>query len=688
MKKVFLFIVFLYLIGYSILYSQSKRNYDVLKYDLSVDWVDILLSQKGEIDKRQWNGIMKITLTPLVDSLTEIELDAVKLKINAINFSIFRNGNDFFTAALSGYSGTTDDKLIIYPFVSPPVPVSMKIGDTVILQIYYTYNNPYNQGFSYRNSADTYPDNYKFDIDAPSAGNLNEPEDARYWFPCNDVPDDKALLSISATVPFGMKAASNGLLDSNVVKENNETFYWSSKHTLPPYLITIVAANYDLHIERMQINSTETAHPDSIDVYYYTFPGDWDGENGYTAKRNLSTTQKTLQIYSDLFGNYPFEKYGYATVDYTYLGYQSLGMEHQTLTTTNRHWVKDFIAVPGYTSFAHELAHHWFGNMVTCKNWNDVWFNEGGATWLEAIYMERINDVIDTNAYYNFMNSRRESYLKYDTLYDIPIGKLEGANALFNYSILTYSKASWLFHHLRVLLGDDVFPLFRKLLEQYKFSNISRKEFLDFWIENVPNTPYNIDIKKFIEQFIIYGGHPQYAINTDIQSENDSFIVNVNLKQTQQKTDNILDNYLMYLKIDFFDINNNLIHCEYIVNTENTQDYTFKLERMPGKIVLDSTKSLIEIIENNITNIKADNNTNVITIFPNPAIPNTEITIISDINNVDNIVIVDSYGNIIKNNLQIIEHNANKYIISIPAISSGTYFILFNGNNMYKLIVK
>jgi hypothetical protein len=435
----------------------------------------------------------------------------------------------------------------------------------------------------------------------------------------------------------------------------------------------------------MQINSTDT---DSVDVYYYTFPGDWEGENGCSAERNLSPTQKTMQLFSDLFGNYPFEKYGYATVDYTYLGFQSLGMEHQTITTTSRYWVRDFIQVPGFSSFAHELAHHWFGNLVTCKTWNDLWFNEGAATWLEAIYLERINNNIDTTAYFRHLRDRREAYINYskrDSNFYIPVGKINNPDtALFKHSLLTYAKASWVFHHLRVLLGDEVFPLCRKLLEEYKFGNIDINEFADFFVENVPNPPHNIDMKKFIEQFIIYGGHPQYIINTNVTTNSEPFIVNMNLIQTQEKTENVIDDFLMYIKVDFFDADDNFIKSEYIANDKQNQDYTFILDKEPKRILFDTTRALVEIIENNLTGIH-NYTDNIIKIFPNPSF-NNEINIVSD-SDISSIVITDLRGNVILNDLQITEHFNNNYTLLLPNIETGTYFLIINSKNIYKLIV-
>ncbi|MCL2038888.1 MAG: hypothetical protein FWG85_00485 [Bacteroidetes bacterium] len=675
MKKAIIFILSFYLVGNAFAYS---RNYDVLKYNLYVDWSDILQSNKGEIEKRKWNGNMKITFVPKVDNLTEIELDAVGLKIDDISFKVVNE------EMLDGSQNITlfDDKIRIeMSFLDYIITTK----DTIELSIDYAYINPYNKGFSYRNSADTFPSDFVPDINAPSAGTLNEPQDARYWMPCNDVPSDKALWDIVVSVPVGIKAVSNGSLDSSVIYNDVETFYWSSKCPMPTYLMTIAAADYELRIERMQINSTDI---DSVDVYYYTFPGDWEGENGCSAEKNLSTTQKAMQIFSDLFGNYPFEKYGYATVDYTHLGFRTLGMEHQTITTSNRYWVRNFIPVPTWTAFAHELGHHWFGNMVTCKEWTDLWFNEGGATWTEAIYSERINGYIDTAAYFNFMQSRRVSYIDYskkDSNFYVPVGKIYNPDsALFQYSTLTYSKSSWIFHSLRVLLGDDIFPLCRKLLDEYKFGNISIYEFADFFVENVTNPPHNIDMKKFIEQFVIYGGHPKYIINTNVASNTAPFIINMNLIQTQEKTDNVIDDFLMYIKVDFFDSDDNFIKSEYIVNDKQEQDYTFILDKEPTKIIFDTTRSLLEIIENNLTSIE-NYTDNVIKIFPNPS-NNNEINIASDLG-ISTIIITDLRGNTILSDLQPLNYFSNNYTFLLPNIETGTYFIIINSKNIYKLIV-
>jgi hypothetical protein len=210
-------------------------------------------------------------------------------------------------------------------------------------------------------------------------------------------------------------------------------------------------------------------------------------------------------------------------------------------------------------------------------------------------------------------------------------------------------------------------------------------EFTDFFVVNVPNPPHNIDIKKFIEQFVIYGGHPRYVVNSDISRDNNSFLVNMNLTQTQEKNETVIDDFLMYIKVDFLDTDNNLIKSKYIINDSQEQNYNFILEKEPKKIILDTTMSLLEIMENNITSI-FDYADNVINIFPNPTFSNNEITIISN-ECLESIVVTDLQGNIIANNLQISTYTDNKYSLILPKLSSGAYFILVNKNNIYKLIV-
>jgi hypothetical protein len=140
----------------------------------------------------------------------------------------------------------------------------------------------------------------------------------------------------------------------------------------------------------------------------------------------------------------------------------------------------------------------------------------------------------------------------------------------------------------------------------------------------------------------------------------------------------------MYIKVDFIDAEDNLIKSEYIVNDKQEQDYTFILDEKPSKIIFDTTRALVEIIENNLIGIDeyADN---VIKIFPNP-LQKSEINIVSDLD-IDSIIIIDLYGNIILDNLQISKHFNNKYTLLLPNIEAGTYFIIINNKNIYKLII-
>jgi aminopeptidase N len=206
-----------------------------------------------------------------------------------------------------------------------------------------------------------------------------------------------------------------------------------------------------------------------------------------------------LEKFSEFFIEYPFEKYGMVAVQ----PYSWGGMEHQTITTINRSWLRG----RSDGGIAHELVHQWFGDMITCASWADLWINEGAATWGEALWSYFWGS---DAAYNNNILGKRWGYLYYGNFkytmpaYDVP------SNQLFNYPI-TYCKSSWIYHMLYKMLGEEAFrQILRNMLNEYAYQPISSQQFIDHVKNSVENPPQNlVDIIKVppfsIDEFLISG---------------------------------------------------------------------------------------------------------------------------------------------------------------------------------------
>ena len=198
-----------------------------------------------------------------------------------------------------------------------------------------------------------------------------EPQGARKWFPCWDQPSDKATVDITTKVPSNVLVGSNGRLADSDQVADTIWYRWISRDPVPTYITVLTArANYKLDIVYWPRPSTPE---DPMPVRFYYNPG----ENPDYIK---SIINPMISLYSDIYGEHPFEKDGFATLNNAF---QWGGMENQTLTSLCQNcWSEGLVS--------HELAHQWFGDMITCGTWSDLWLNEGFATYLETIWIESL----------------------------------------------------------------------------------------------------------------------------------------------------------------------------------------------------------------------------------------------------------------------------------------------------------
>lgn len=248
---------------------------------------------------------------------------------------------------------------------------------------------------------------------------LSEPDGSRYWFPNNDHPRDKATFRFEVTVPEGYTAVANGLF---VAQEDN-TFIWEHNHPMASYLATIaVAENY----ERLEDTS-----PAGIALRHYTFP-----EDKAAFERSSQVTGEAIDWMSELFGRYPYEEFGYVTVHAP-----GVSLETQTMVLLSTGMLDERTVI-------HELAHMWFGDLVSLDSWGEMWRNEGFATYISVLWELRDDpDSLDV-VMEGFRASMGEEA-------DFPPLKNPKPADLF--SGFTYFGGAVMVHDLRREMGDEAF---------------------------------------------------------------------------------------------------------------------------------------------------------------------------------------------------------------------------------------
>ncbi|MSP57414.1 MAG: T9SS type A sorting domain-containing protein [Flavobacteriaceae bacterium] len=299
-----------------------------------------------------------------------------------------------------------------------------KVGERDSIGIRYQGNPVNNGGFGY----------FVFDnhMKGPIVHTLSQPYGAQYWWPCKQSLHDKIdSIDIWVYTDTGMKVASNGLLvRSKVISDTSQLYIWKHRYPIATYLVAIAVTNYAEYTDSVYWAGGGKPMP----VLNYVFP-----QFLSTAKQETKGVLPLLRLFDSLFVRYPFAKEKYGHAQFTWGG----GMEHQTMS---------FMVNFSFDLMAHEVAHMWFGDMVTCGSWQDLWLNEGFATYLNTIAVE-------------YLKSKEDSYQRLRGMRGDITGKDNGSvfpkdtlsvGGLFN-GRLTYNKGAWVLHMLRDKIGDSAF---------------------------------------------------------------------------------------------------------------------------------------------------------------------------------------------------------------------------------------
>jgi aminopeptidase N len=336
--------------------------------------------------------------------------------------------------------------------------------------------------------------NFSYHGEDPIIWSLDEPIGAREWFPCYDVPSDKATVKMHITVPDSMVVASNGdLLAVTTNPDTTKTYTWEEVYPISTYLISIAASNYATFSD-LYVSGDET-----MEVLYYAYP-----EHLVLAQEDFSVTVPMLEFYADVFGEYPFfeEKYGMAVIP------GGTSMEHQTCTSLAERLIT---GTHRYDSIvAHELAHQWWGDLVTLTDWADIWLNEGFATYSDALWFEHL---YGSEGLESRMARFKDIYFTYHegpdhSIYDPPSGHL--------FCEIIYEKAAWVVHMLRVVVGEDNFwKILKDYAQEFAFSNASTEDF-----RAVCERISGQDLDWFFDQWIYGAGYPVFRFGWGSSAQN------------------------------------------------------------------------------------------------------------------------------------------------------------------------
>jgi aminopeptidase N len=602
------------------------HSYDVLNYKLNLD-------------------LYHCYVPPYPKSFTAAE--EIHFRVDSALSSIQLNAvNDYLqivSVGLAGISFNHTQNILTITLDAVYHP-----GDTVTVLINFIHANTFDNAFFTANG-------FVF-TNTP-------PEGSRNWFPCWDKPSDKATLDLTAKVPANVKLGSNGLLQDSVLTGDTIYYRWVSRDPIATYLMVISSkVNYNLDIDYW-INANTN---DTIPIRYY-----WNqGENQANLQNIRNQMLPMMTHFSDLFGDYPFEKNGFATLN---SHFPFAGMENQTLISLCPNCWDEIL-------IAHEFAHQWFGDMISPATWADVWLNEGFASYCEPLWYEFTSGytayktavVGHATAYFN----GNPGFPIYNPSWAVTTPPL---NTLYNYAII-YAKGSAVLHMLRTVLGDSVF--FSALKAYATDPSLKHYNAYTSDLVTVFNQISGQDLNWFFDQWVYGPNHPVYQNTYEIDSTGSGqWKVSLLIKQVQ--TNAPFFKMPVKIRINYFEGADSLFT---IFSESDNQLFEFFSSRKPEALFFDPDNDIV--LKKGATTIVSVEDKQEILLdynlyqnFPNPFNPETLIS--ADIPSQSKVKL--TIYNLMGETIHTSEHNnvqAGKYEYKWKAgnYSSGVYIYRFEAD--------
>ncbi|MGZ4049143.1 MAG: M1 family aminopeptidase, partial [Bacteroidia bacterium] len=479
---------------------------------------------------------------------------------------------------------------------------------------------------------------------APIIWTLSEPFGAKDWWPCKqDLIDKMDSLDVIVTTPQINRVASNGLLVSETLSGTNKIFHWKTKYPIAAYLLGVAVTNYVYYSNYVPLSPT-----DSIEVLNYVYP-----EDLAVAQSETPDIINVIKFYDSLTIVYPFanEKYGHA--EFGWGG----GMEHQTMT---------FVINFGHSLIAHECAHQWFGDRVTCGSWQDIWLNEGFATYFEGLTEQRFFP----STWYNWKLS------KIANITSIPNGSVLCSDTTTVGRVfdgrLTYNKGSYLLHMLRWKLGDSLF--FAGLKDYLNDPALAYK------YAKTPNLKAHLEsvsgqnLTNFFNEWYYGQGYPSYQINYSQVGT----AVTITANQTQ--SDGSVAFFDMPIPIRFTGI---LGQDTTIVFNHTFSGQTFSATVNFPILSAEFDPDLWILSANNtITGITDYQFNNQINVFPNPT--NENISLYFLLKNQEDLLIelTDIRGRKIIDKIETVVSGTSTKLVNTEQFAKGVYILKITGKDI------
>lgn len=594
--------------------NPNTLNYDVTyhKLELTIDPAVYFISGKVTTTYTALANMNTVTF----DLATEMVVTSVKIGTN--NLTFVQNASD---------------ELII------TLPSTQTTGTPATIEIIYS-GAPPSGGFG--SFAATEHNG------TPVLWTLSEPFGARDWWPCKQDLNDKInSIDVFITAPSQYVAVANGLEQSQVVNGANKTTHFHHNYPIPAYLICIAATDYTVYTQ------TAGTAPNTFPIVNYIYPETFTP----TVQTQLDQTPLIMNFYNTTFEIYPFhnEKYGHAQFGW------GGGMEHTTVSFMNN-FSRGLIA--------HELAHQWFGDKVTCGSWKDIWLNEGFATYLASLVIENFDGnaafITDKTNMINNITSQLGGAVYLTDTEALNVGRIFSSR-------LSYNKGAMVLNMLRLKMGDTMF--FQALRNYLADTNLAYKYAVTSDLKSHLEAVYGNSLTEFFNDWVFNQGYPTYNITAQNWGAGQAKIT---VSQTQSHSS--VSFFEMPIPIRLTGAGGQTFET-ILENTTNNQEFIISVPFAITGANFDPEKDIIS--KNNTITLGNENFNleNAIVLYPNPVSNELHIQIPSNIS-IEKVIIFNSLGQ------KTIE--SNELDFSVNQLSSGVHFVQIQTSEgtFHKKIIK
>ena len=517
MKTKILF-AFFFIVSAQFAKADDRGNlFDIKNYNIQLNLTNI--------NSKTLSGTTSVRLLSKSNNLASVRLDLAKLKVSSVLVNT------------DSLAFSQNDSELFINFKSP-----LNQNDSIQVDITYAgqpTKDPSWGGFYFSG-------NYAFNLGV--GFNVKPHNFGRCWFPCVDNFTDRATYNFLITTDSGYKAICNGTKQSET--HNNDgsiTWHWTLKDEIPTYLASVAISNYVM----LQYNFQGKSKSFPVIIAC-------QAQDSSKLKASFINLNAALQCFEDKFDAYPCERAGYVAVPF-----DGGAMEHATSIAY------PIFAIDGTTNyetlFAHELSHMWWGDHVTCRTAEDMWLNEGWASYCEAQFLECL---YGKDAYQKEIKSNWNTVLRFAAAKDGGLFALSNAPHNATYGTTVYKKGALIVHSLRSFMGDSAFFAACKSYQQkFAFKDASSTD-----LKNEFQKFTSLDLNAFFDMYV---SNPSLYTIRVIKSELNNGVISVQITQDVKNTQTGFNN--IPLSITFFDGNIHIV-SDFVFNKEGT--YTFTI----GKI--------------------------------------------------------------------------------------------------------